>query len=258
MENVAFFEMNFHSDTLKRGVSVNVIIPESAKTVIGLEGKAGESYKTLYLLHGLSDDHTTWHRRTSIERYAAERGIAVVMPSGGRSWYTDEGEKFLSFIAEELPRVCRAFFKGMSEKREDTLVAGNSMGGYGAVKMALLYPETFGGVASFSGGFAIDMFSKNYFADEWKTAFGSDFSDPAELMGSRHDVFKMASDFKGENIPKIYIGCGNEDVFIKSNRDFSAHLEALDIPHYFEEADGGHNWAFWDKYIQSALDYLLK
>ena len=256
---MAFFEMYFHSDTLKRGVSVNVIIPESAKTAIGIDSKTTDGYKTVYLLHGLSDDHTIWHRRTSIERYAAEKGIAVVMPNGGRSWYTDEGEKYLTFIAEELPRVCHAFFRGMSDKAEDNFLIGNSMGGYGAVKIALLYPETFGGAGSLSGGFAIDMFSENYFADEWQTAFGTDFSAPSCLMGSRHDVFKIASDFKaaGKRLPKLYIWCGKSDIFTEVNRDFSAHLNALSVPHKFEETEGEHNWHYWDKYVQNAIEYLI-
>lgn len=254
---MAFFEMNFHSDTLKRGVSVNVVIPESAKTVIGLDGKNQDSYKTLFLLHGLSDDHSIWHRRTSIERYATERGIAVVMPAGGRSWYTDEGDKYLTFIAEELPRVCRAFFKGMSDKREDTFIAGNSMGGYGAVKIALLYPETFGGAAPMSGAFSIYDYSENFLSDEWKSVFGSDFSKPADLKYSRHDVFRLLEEFKGDKYPKMYVVCGKDDMFAEVNREFSHRLDEIGVEHLFEDVDGAHNWAFWDRYIQNALDYLL-
>jgi S-formylglutathione hydrolase FrmB len=76
---MAFFEMKYHSDALGIGVSVNVIIPERAKSLIGMKSDGQSTYKTLYLLHGLSDDHSIWMRRTSIERYAAEHGIAVVM-----------------------------------------------------------------------------------------------------------------------------------------------------------------------------------
>ena len=130
---MAFFEMKYHSDALKIGVSVNVILPEKAKTLIGMtaNGASATTYKTLYLLHGLSDDHSIWMRRTSIERYASDYGIAVVMPSVGRSWYTDtpSGAKYLTFVTEELPRVCQSYFRGMSDKREDNMVAGLSMGG---------------------------------------------------------------------------------------------------------------------------------
>ena len=103
---MAFFEMRYHSDALKQGVSVNVIIPESAKTLIGMQASGEGSYKTLYLLHGLSDDHTIWMRRTSIERYAAEHGIAVVMPAVTRSWYTDTAYGAMMYY-KDLPPVER-------------------------------------------------------------------------------------------------------------------------------------------------------
>ena len=85
-----FLQINYKSDALKKGTQVNVIIPKSKK-----------SFKTLWLLHGLSDDHTAWLRKTSIERYAIEHGIAVVMPNAERSRYTNTsyGEKYFDFIA---------------------------------------------------------------------------------------------------------------------------------------------------------------
>ena len=139
---MAFFEMRYHSDTLKTGVSVNVILPQKCTTLIGMTTEGMENYKTLYLLHGLSDDQSIWMRRTSIERYAAEHGIAVVMPSVGRSWYTDTayGANYFTFITKELPKVCRGFFKGMSDKREDTLIAGLSMGGIRCAESSHVLP----------------------------------------------------------------------------------------------------------------------
>ena len=70
---------------MKTSVSVNVLLPEKTKSLIGMDGKQAGKMKTIYLLHGLSDDRTIWMRRTSIERYAIERGVAVVMPNVGRS-----------------------------------------------------------------------------------------------------------------------------------------------------------------------------
>ena len=257
---MAFLELNFHSDSLKMGVSVNVILPETAKTAIGIDSKNEGTYKTFFLLHGLSDDHTIWQRRTSIERYAAERGVAIVMPAAGKSWYTDTGDKYLTFIGEELPRVCRSFFRGMSDKAEDTFVVGLSMGGYGAVKIAMHYPETFAGAGSLSGAFAIAEFSKVSNGFDWQSVFGREFETPDELNGSRHDVFRIASDYKesGRAFPKFYLWCGNRDFFISSNRAFSAHLKSLGAEHLYEDTDGEHSWICWDEYIKHAMDYLLK
>ena len=168
-----------NSLTVNRGGTETLtamILPENAKKQT--DGDA--PFKTLFLLHGLSDDHTTWMRQTSIERYANEYGIAVVMPAGDRSWYNDtaDGAHYLTFIGKELPDVCRAYFRGMSDRREDTLIAGLSMGGYGAVKTALTYPERFGGAASLSG--ALDVVARTRrgaekgqdVSAEWRGIFG--------------------------------------------------------------------------------------
>ncbi len=131
---MALLHVNCFSDVLGKCVNLDVILPQRTKEQIGLSGaKNGGKYPTLYLLHGMSDDHTCWNRRTSIDRYVSSLGIAVVMPNADLSWYTDTayGQKYWQYMAEELPALCREFFPNMSDKREETFVAGNSMGGYG-------------------------------------------------------------------------------------------------------------------------------
>jgi S-formylglutathione hydrolase FrmB len=128
---MAFIQCNFHSDTLGMASSMNVILPQPATTQIGMSsGNRKEKYPVLYLLHGCSDDHTIWGRRTSIERYAAGLDLIVVMPNVHRSYYTDmkSGGKYWTFISKELPQIVKSFFPA-SEKRQDTFVAGLSMGG---------------------------------------------------------------------------------------------------------------------------------
>src|SRR5687767_5064296 len=147
---MAFFDCHFFSDTLAMTVSTHVLIPQQSKGQIGIEsGPARETYPTLFLLHGLSDDHTIWTRRTSIERYATAKNIAVVMPAVGRSFYQDmaSGPRYWNFVSEELPGIMRQFFP-LSSKREDTFAAGLSMGGYGALRLGLARPEKFAAAAS--------------------------------------------------------------------------------------------------------------
>ena len=258
---MAFIELHYHSDSLKTAVSVNVLLPEKAKTLIGMDGKQEGKMKTLYLLHGLSDDHTIWMRRTAIERYAIEKGIAVVMPNVGRSWYVDTayGAKYFTFVTEELPQVCRKYFNGMSDKPEDNFVAGLSMGGYGAIKLALRCPDRFGGCASLSG--ALDVFDARRLKiwDEWKGIFGADLQDPSQLLGTEHDVFALARQYDSESrpYPKMYIWCGTEDSLIKINRQFRDHLTDLQIPHTYKESEGNHSWKWWDLHIQDALSFLF-
>lgn len=258
---MAFLEMNFYSNALKANVAVNVILPENYKGSDTSGAPAG-TYKTLYLLHGLSGNHTDWIRRTSIERYATQYGIAVVMPEVGRSWYTDTvyGANYFTFITQELPAVCRSYFKGMTDRREDNLIAGLSMGGYGAVKAALTYPELYCGCASLSG--ALDITRRGgrpYHLPEWQSIFGFNMKTPEELEGSKHDVFALAKQNRenGSLFPKVYLWCGTEDPLIEYNRRFHTLLGDLDIAHCYEESEGTHTWKYWDQHIQDALAYLF-
>lgn len=258
---MANLEFQFHSKALKKVTTVNVILPEVHKKAEGI-GNPGTPYKTLYLLHGLSGDHTNWMRKTSIERYANDYGIAVVMPNVGRSWYTDTvyGEKYLTFVAEELPAVCRSYFKGMSDKREDNYVAGLSMGGYGAMKIALTYPDNYCGCASLSG--ALDITRKNRPRDlvEWRALFGYELKDFDELTGTEHDVYALVrkNHAAGIPFPKLFLWCGTEDDLIHNNHWMRDLLEELKIEHAYSESEGDHSWKWWDLHIQDALEFLFK
>lgn len=258
---MAYFQMQYHSDALMMQVSVNVILPERATTMIGMAANGEDSFKTLYLFHGLSDDHSIWMRRSSIERYASEYNIAVVMPSVGRSWYTDKvsGEKYFTFVTQELPDKCRSFFKGMSERPEDNLVAGLSMGGYGAVKAALTRPDRFGLCASLSGALDIVQIKDPGLLPEWRCIFDPNMQSADELAGTEHDLLALATRLHEQGIafPKMFIWCGKDDFLLQHNQSFSAHLSALGVDHKYVVSEGNHDWIWWDMHIQSALSYLL-
>lgn len=258
---MAFCELKFHSDALGRAVSVNVILPENATTLIGMNTGAKDTYKTLYLLHGLSDDHTIWARRTAIERYAADYGIAVVMPNGDRSWYTDmaNGARYLTFITEELPIICRRFFRGMSAMREDNFIGGLSMGGYGAVKAVLTHPESYGGCICLSGALDISTF-QHHSIGEWRSIFGYDLKEISELRGTKHDVYALAEKNKqdGKPFPKIYMWCGENDYLLNNSIRFDKLLTQLGVEHRFDLSEGDHSWRWWDLHIQDGLHYIFK
>ena len=242
---MAFLELKYRSAALGQDVSVNVLVPEN---------KTG-NFKTLWLLHGLSGDQNSWMRYTSVERYANLYELAVVMPCADRSWYTDTayGKKYFTFITQELPAKMAHFFKGYSSAREDNLVMGLSMGGYGAVKAALTYPEKYGFCAAFSGSLDITRKNRPYDLDEWRSIFGFDLKSAAELEGTKHDLFALAGEAK--DFPYIYMWCGTEDPLIEANSNFSSHLTALGIAHTFETSEGNHSWKYWDLHIQNALAY---
>ena len=259
---MALLHTDFFSNELQMCVQMDVILPQRTTGQIGMEGvkKAGK-YPTLYLLHGLSDDHTIWQRRTSIERYAADLGIAVVMPCTHRCWYTDtyDGMKYYTYVAEELPQICRDFFPNMSDKREDTWVAGLSMGGYGALKLGLRASDTFSKCASLSG--AVDAAGicsqRNLGREEyWKTVFGP----YDEIRGSFNDLFAAAEELKasGKVLPDVYMWCGTEDSLLDSNIKMKEHLENLGYNLTYEQSPGNHSWGYWDDKIQTVLKWMTK
>lgn len=253
--------LDFFSDTLKMAVNADVIIPYRSHRLIGMEtAETTDTYPTLYLLHGLSDDHTIWQRRTSIERYAAARNIAVVMPNAHRSWYTDmaHGGAYYTFIAEELPRICRHIFRGMSDKKEDNFIAGLSMGGYGALKIALSKPDCYAAAASLSG--ALDIAGKLVNSSlerrtEWEDVFG----DLNAFTGSQHDVYALTDRLAaaGQPFPRLYLWCGTEDFLLDSNRKMHEKLQSLGVEHTYEESPGNHSWPYWDDKIQRALAFFF-
>lgn len=256
---MALLHVDFFSEVLGMCVEMDVILPQRMRGQLGVNDLPSPGpWKTLYLLHGMSDDHTIWQRRTSIERYAGEKGIAVVMPSTQLGWYTDMkmGFKWYTYIAEELPAICRSFFPGMSTRREDTFVAGLSMGGYGAMKLALRASDTFSWGASLSGAVDIAEFVKGNIGER---AYWGDIFGPTEAVpGSFNDLFQAAEDLKasGKPLPNLYMWCGTEDFLYGENLRFRDHLRKLGYPLTYEDAPGDHQWKYWDVKIQTVLNWL--
>ncbi|NLK28133.1 MAG: esterase family protein [Clostridiales bacterium] len=256
---MALLHVNFFSNVLGMCMQMDVILPQKTQGQIGAEGRGSDGkYPTLYLLHGMSDDHTIWQRRTSIERYVQDMGIAVVMPTTHLGWYTDmyHGLRYWTFISEELPQICREFFPNMSEKREDNFVAGLSMGGYGAVKMALGASDRFCAAASLSGAMDVNRINQQdlSLSEFWKNIFG-----PLDkIAGSENDLFTLAQKLKesGKTLPKLYMWCGTEDFLYQDNCRMRKHLEELGYDLTYKEAPGDHQWKYWDEMIQDVLKWL--
>lgn len=259
---MALMHVDFFSDVLGMGMNMDVILPQKTSKQIGMEGMAEDgSYKTVYLLHGMSDDHTVWQRRTSIERYVSRLGIAVVMPPTHLGFYTDTtyGMAYWTFVSEELPRICREFFPRMSQKREDTLAAGLSMGGYGAWKLGLGASETFGAAASLSG--ALDMASDGHrqMIEEKRAYFEGIFGSEEQLKGSENDLLALAEKLAaaGKARPRLYAWCGTEDFLYQDNLHAWEHVKKLGYDLTCEESAGDHQWKYWDAKIQDVLRWWL-
>ena len=254
---MALMHCHFFSDVLGLSCTMDVILPQATRQQIGMQGRADrERFPVLYLLHGLSDDHTIWQRRTSIERYVVDLGLAVVMPAVERSFYTDmaHGLRWWTFVADELPALCRGFFP-LSDRREDTFVAGLSMGGYGAFKLALRHPERYAAAASLSG--ALDMAALAS-ADDRGPDIELVYGDPAAIAGSDNDLLHLASVVAASSGPKprLFQWCGVDDFLYPSNLTFRDHAQRLGLPLTCTEGPGDHQWKHWDEQIQNVLAWL--
>lgn len=253
---MALMQCEFFSEALGISSSMTVILPQPTQAQIGMQGKAGTGkHPTLFLLHGYSDNHTIWLRRTSIERYVAQLGLAVVMPAVNLSYYTDmkAGAAYWTFISEELPALVRSFFP-LSDRREDNFVAGLSMGGYGAFKLALGKPEQYAAAASLSG--ALD--AKATFKNMRPQAFAMTFGSEEEFDGSVNDLYHAAAQVaaSGGPKPRLFQCCGTEDFLYDMNRDFLRHAQELGLDLTYEEGPGSHEWGYWDRMIQRVLEWL--
>jgi putative tributyrin esterase len=254
---MALLRCDFFSDALGLSTSMSVILPQPTRAQIGMTGSASdEPPPVLYLLHGLSDDDTIWVRRTSIERYVAPLGVAVVMPAAHRSFYADEalGGAYWTFLTEELPGVVHRFFR-VSGERDDSFVAGLSMGGYGAWKWALRHPDRFAAAASLSGAVDLTAIAAHFDWPEDPHMFRRLFPDGK--VAPDDDLFTLVPAADPATLPALWLGSGSEDAVYPANRRLHAACAAAGIPVTTSWVPGaGHDWALWDAEIQQVLDWL--
>ena len=248
---------DFFSEALSLSTSMTVLLPQRTTTQIGMAGSTPDRPPpVLYLLHGLSDDDTTWLRRTSIERYAAPLGLAVVMPQVHRSFYSDEiyGRRYWTFLSEELPDLVGSLFR-VSDRRDDTFVAGLSMGGYGALKWALRQPGRFAAAASLSGAVDVGGLRSRRERPEDPRMFERIFGD-RDPGGGEDDLHWLLDGSDVGQLPALHLSCGTEDELLRDNVVLRDRLLAAGAPVTTHFGPGAHDWAYWDSRIQDVLAWL--
>lgn len=252
------------SESLNMDTDIGVILPHDSRYHRGFDTLAGGRKprarpKTLLLLHGLTDNHNAWYGRTRLMFYAEQRDVAVVMADGVRSFYQDmrNGEAYFTYICDELPRLMETMFN-VSCAPEDLLVAGLSMGGYGALKCVLTHPERFAAAGAFSSAIHVEKYAERIpdrvetrgFDRVVRGIFGEKPDVPAGALPER--LAEKA--FAGGKVPPIFMTCGTEDALLPENEAFFDSLTALGADAVLEKWPGGHEWAFWDKSLRMFLD----
>lgn len=241
---MAHLQCIFYSKALEMDTCVNVILPN--------EGDLSRT-KVVYLLHGLSDNYSAWCRYSQVELYALEKKVAVVMPEVQRSFYCDtaSGMAYFQYISQELPQMCSHFFNLSSDPKLNYIM-GLSMGGFGALKCALTYPERYAGCGSFSGALRMDdEILRNVLKQEELAALVG----PDCKGGRANDLIRLASE--AEALMPIYLSCGEQDRLYPMSVEFAEHLEKLGACHCFDHRPGTHSWPFWDASLKDCFTYFF-
>ncbi len=253
---MALIRLDHLPETVKVNTPLNIILPEPGM----MKGVPVRDRKVLYLLHGLSDDASAWQRYSFIEMLARHYGLVVIMPSFGRSFYADmpNGQLYFSYLTDELPRYMQEVF-GIVPRRENTLIAGLSMGGYGAFKAAFAYPERYFAAASFSGVLSMDILTA--FKDDPRNAeFIWVFGDLSKVAGSEHDpaVWLQRAAHNPSALPSLFVTTGRQEDLHPFNLQFKTACQTLGIPLDYLEEDGQHDWINWNKQIERFLAKVLE
>ncbi|MDR0483616.1 MAG: esterase family protein [Cellulomonadaceae bacterium] len=259
---MALIHATVMSNALGRTVPLHVVLPVDKYAHDGTLMGSTQPLKTLYLLHGLVGSSVDWVTGTRIQRWAEDRNLAVIMPSGDNAFYVDSGPyaNYGAFVGEELVALTRRMFP-LSSAREDTFIAGLSMGGFGALRNGLKYHTTFGAIASLSA--PLDLFDParqgpgahvpyQMYLGPVDSAVNTD-NNP--LFTARQLLRRRAS---GERLllPDVYLACGAEDRLLPSNREFRDAVAGTALNVTYSETPGGHDWDYWDTTIADVLEWL--
>lgn len=239
------------SRLLSRPIPYRVALPPAAA--------AGVRFPVVYLLHGLDGDSSNWFEKTTVEETAAGLGLVVVTPEGGLGWYTDSpGAPWERALLEEvLPDVERRF--PVAVERAGRAIAGLSMGGYGALKIAWRQPDRFALAASISGLVAAPTHNERLDASTWpllRDTIARTFADAETARAN--DLFRLLREPRPAERPFLYLDCGLDDPFLAQNRELAALLVELKIPHEFRQRPGRHGWDYWGEQVHEVLRLAAK
>ncbi len=252
---MATFEIEYQSAVLDMVRRVSVLYPDAAE--VTAEEAVSTDIPVLYLLHGMGGNEDSWRKQTAIERLLRHTNLIVVMPTTDLGWYTNTtyGLDYYDAIAKELSAIMQRFFPNMTKKREKTFIAGLSMGGYGAFKIALSTNQ-YSWAGSFSGAIGIGMDDQDLTratgveAPYWTGVFG----DVSQLTTSKHVLTNLVKDHDKKT--KFYAWCGEEDFLYQANQVAVEQFQQAGLDLTYAHAPGKHEWYYWEKQVEVFLEML--
>jgi len=255
--DVTVRDVQFQSESLGRSMKYRIILPAGYD-------RESHRYPVLYLLHGLGGDYTDWETKTRIDEYARHYRLIIVMPDAGNSWYTNSSgnpkNKFEDYIAKDLVREIDGRYRTL-KLRSARFIGGLSMGGYGALKFGLKYPQMFSFAASFSGAFSMVRtglpLNGNWpkgAVDEFNEIFGPDGSETR----TANEIETIIAKSDSKAAPFLYFDSGTEDALLTSNREIGALLQKAGFRFEYRERPGRHEWIYWDHQIREMLRLLAE
>ncbi len=249
-----FRDESFQSTALGRLIKYRVLLPAD------YESSTRRRFPVLYLLHGLDGHYDDWSTRTQLADRVRSIPLIVVMPEGGDSWYTnaeDGSGRFEDYIASDLVHDVETKFRAI-RARYGRAISGLSMGGYGAIKIALKHPGLFEAAGSLSGAFdaADPAFAKIFPAHTEE--MGRIFGPPGSDARRENDIFVLAGDVSVANAPALYVACGEGDRFLGSNRRLVEILQKRGFTYEYHETAGAHAWDYWDRRVMPLVDWIMQ
>lgn len=256
---MAHLKINYFSNALLKDCQMDVLLPQVTADTPDWNSETLNDLPVIYLLHGMSDDNTSWLRKTRLERLIKYTPVAVILPNADLSWYanTSFDMNYYDEIAIELPKLVHSFFPQISTKKEKNFIVGSSMGGFGAYKIALS-TNNFSYAAALSGAFNPSGSNKILDSFRPQNYWDSVISKRDDFENSSANLVHLAEQKLALNqeMPKLYAWCGRQDFLYEDNLNFIDSLEQLNIRVDSEFTNGKHDWYYWDKFLENVLEWL--
>ncbi|WP_261806003.1 alpha/beta hydrolase [Lapidilactobacillus luobeiensis] len=243
---MALINLCRNSTILESQTNVQIVLPDS---LIGQD-----DLKVIWLLHGLGDNGTGWQRKTTIEQFALAAHCAVVMPAMGRSFYQNMvwGQRYWDYLTKELIPEMRELLP-LSSKFEDNYLVGNSMGGYGALKLAFCHPTTFSAVAVLSA--VADLKVVPSIMADHEAVFGA---KDERLEQEQLTVWAQRADPKALARIRWWQAIGQSDFMYQDNQKLHTFLTTqLDLKVTYHVSPGEHDWDYWNQQLPLVFNWLF-